>query len=314
MVRAKYMKVSLLFGLVVATLCFRWPYHATLISLAAFGVWHVFREYEFWFAEIRLLRKRKQFPPLIVAGAFAFGVAEIALLAPRLPNDGHSALSVVYIAALVWLVVLIIAQRKHYHALSLPLVVAALPLLLFTPTWFFFVIVHTHNLFPLVLLWKRRTHALHERLTWIGLYFVLPATLLLLGAQHWLAADALPEAVETALFRRTVPRAWPYAGTFLMALFAYWQILHYALWLVVLPRERGPWRFSNFPKEILFFLGLALNHRVVTLLLVGAISVTALLFVLYPVPTLHIYLAVAASHTFIELPFWFRRDILLGTA
>jgi hypothetical protein len=70
-----------------------------LISLTLFGVWHVFREYEFWFADMRILRKRKQFPPLIVAGAFAFSVAEIALLAPRLPNDGHSALSLVYIAA-----------------------------------------------------------------------------------------------------------------------------------------------------------------------------------------------------------------------
>ncbi|HNA79121.1 MAG TPA: hypothetical protein PKY99_06700 [Turneriella sp.] len=272
------------------------------------------REYEFWFAEVRILRRRKQYPPLIVAGAFAFGVAEIALLAPRLPTDGYSALTLLYLFAIAWLAVLVAAQPNRHYLLSLPLLFAAMPLLLLAPAWFFFTVVHTHNLFPLVTLWKRKDHPWGERVVWLLLYFALPALLLLVGAQSWLSAEPLPEAVEAALFRRTVPHAWPFAGTLLMALFAYWQILHYALWLLVLPRAQAPSKFSRFPQEILFFLGVTLDHRIVEFFLVGAIAVTAVFFLLFPVPTLHIYLAVSASHTFIELPFWFRRGNVLGNA
>lgn len=263
---------------------------------------------------MRLLRRRKQYPPLIVAGAFAFGVAEIALLAPQLPTDGYSPLSVLYLVAIAWLAVLVAAQPNRYYLLSLPVLFAALPLLLLAPVWFFFIIVHTHNLFPLVLLWKRKNRPLRERVVWALLYIALPALMVFAGALNWLSSEPLPEAVESALFRRTVPHAWPFAGTLLMALFAYWQILHYALWLLILPRAQALWQFNRFPKEILFFLGVTLDHRIVAFLLVGAIAVTAILFLVFPVPTLHIYLAVAASHTFIELPFWFRRGNLLGSA
>jgi len=181
-----------------------------------------------------------------------------------------------------------LARGRGRPVLAVPLAVALLASLQW-PAYFVLVLLHLHNLVPVVFLWEWtrspavRTAAL-VAVVGVPLAIVSGAfDALILGAQPggglgpgWTAAAAA-----------VTPPGWsPTALTRFFVAFAYLQTVHYVVWCWVLPRHAGP----------------PVQGGRLPMLIAGGTAVVGALFLLDYTTGRVVYSSLASYHAYLEFP------------
>lgn len=204
--------------------------------------------------------------------------------------------------------------QTRRHAINSTLVAAitlgSAALSLWHPLAAAFVLVHGHNLTPWFFLYRRFGKQVIWHFLWAGLLIPAAGCVLFVWLRLTPSELGFAEALEVQLFNHTIPHfSLLDPPLLLLSVFAYQQLLHYVLWLVVLPRRefsdllRRPGAFLN---ELLVFVGLRPKqrpflHAVVWL----AVLASAILFATLPQQWRPLYFALVMFHVLAELPLLF---------
>lgn len=201
------------------------------------------------------------------------------------------------------------ALRRSPAVLAVAVAVLALAAAASTafPAYHFVVLTHLHNLVPLLFLWEwsadlRRGRGAF-RAVQIGWVVVVPGLLLAGAFDGWLASGAAdlgafgshhPEQLAAAY----TPPAWLESAMALrfLAVFAFLQTMHYAVWVWFLPRY-APAATAGFERRLPALRG----SRVWALGLAGGLAL-AVVFASDYGSGKTLYSALASYHAYIEFP------------
>lgn len=192
-----------------------------------------------------------------------------------------------------------------------PGALVAVALVWLAPLTWSVALVYLH---PLLALWLLDRELARSRPAWRPAYRVgvclLPLALFVLYVLH---RDAPPLADGDLLARRIADHAGAVAfdqvpERFLVAAHAFLELLHYAVWVALMPLvalRSPPWRLDGSP---LAWRGARWRRALATALILGALAVVALWvgFLVDYATTRAVYFTLAILHVLAEIPFLLR--------
>jgi hypothetical protein len=301
-------KISLLStcaSIFVLPLCFFFPYHCAFLSLVFFGIAHIFAELNFWTQDSAHGEYPTSFISLVLITASAFSlVALIPILIELFGIPKPDIYANLLLSALaIWFLFFACRYVKRNGILIFVLFFLLGVFIFFAwkrPSLNFFFLVHAHNFLP----WLVLLRIIRKKLILVyAAIFSLLLPVIFFGMltilKYRLSDLALSSALEQEIFKQIVSSEFDsIQATTLLGYFAYQQILHYYLWILIIPiysKQRPLFRFHKLmsfssPKSLLSF---------------GAIVTGILLFAIFPVEFRNIYFALGFFHVVMEYPLIF---------
>lgn len=144
----------------ILPVCLFYPYHSAFFSLALFGVWHLFSEWNFWNDSEKILENRQKFSPLIISGVVVLTLWSLAgNFLGEFSFRKDSFYHPVYLTFLaVWVFVSSIKNSRKSARVFFILLISVISFSGFawahTP-FAYFLLVHLHNVFPWIFLYRK---------------------------------------------------------------------------------------------------------------------------------------------------------------
>lgn len=299
---------------VALAVALRLPAAVTVLGLVCFGILHNVLEIRYVAGRFdRVLSG----PLLRLLAVLITGIVVCRLLPPG-PWPRTAEILLVYG---ILLTACVFALRRSPAALAASFAVLALAASASTafPSYHFVVLTHLHNLVPLLFLWEwsaglRRGRALF-RAVQAGWVLVVPALVLAGVFDHWLAAGpadlgAFGTHATGRLSAAYTPPLWLDSAMALrfLAVFAFLQTMHYAVWVWFLPRY-APGATAGFERRLPALRG----RRTWALGALGGLAL-AIVFASDHASGRTLYSALASYHAYVEFPVLLALLLGIGTA
>lgn len=298
--RLKYYSIAF----VIAPFCFFFPYHAAFGSLAFFGVWHIFAEVHVWNGIEPFEKDSRQYFKWVTLSALGLSLLSLipllldAVGEPPLRYFSNFFLTVFGIWFLCFGLLHIIASRSNLKVFLISSVLVLFIVLAWVvPSLDYFFLVHVHNILPWLVIYHL-TNKKRIFLPAVTICLIIPTFifLLILSNQGHVSSLSLSTELEQEIFRQVVHSKFGLvSGTTLLGYFAYQQIMHYFLWIFLIPNLLG----KGFQMRIPSNLNLNSKEKFFLPIL---ILFTIVMFFLFPVNFRRLYFAFGFFHIAIEFP------------
>lgn len=288
------------------------PLWSTALALMAFGVLHNALELRYVGGRFPALL---QGPYLVLLAGLVTGIVVTRLVGSIGGSSWSMRTEIILSYALLAAAVLVGCRarvRARWPVVALAVLGLAVVASLRWPDHHVVVITHLHNLIPLAFLWElSRPMARAARATFrtaqVGWVFVVPAVILS-GAFDGMIRRGASDVPGVGGIGRvapftSLPDAWDTTmGRRFLAVFAFLQLMHFVVWVVVIPRYT-PNATATFEQRVP-----GLRGRRFWAVTLAACAAFAVLFLADYAEGRTAYAALASYHAYLELP------ILIGVA
>lgn len=272
-----------------------------------FGFLHIYMEINVWRGYHHSFQKINRFPYWILLTAFCFSIVSMLYLAMDLSGKQIGKMYPYFFLGAfgIWILFCIIFQYglEASKLVYITILIGActyLFILASRPSLLYFFLVHFHNFIPWIMLYGIQKN---KRVIAIALLFsvVLPVISFIFYASLGLSISeiALPERLEVEIFRQILSQELEWiTGTTFLGYFAYQQILHYILWIFILPLMVK----RKFEIPALSYSKKKEGNRLEILLVSFGIVFALILFCIYPIDFRRTYFAFGFFHIAMEYP------------
>ncbi len=293
--------------LCLAPLCFFFPYHAAFGSLALFGAGHILSEVVVWWKIDLNVKDSGRLLRWVFYSAMGLSILSVfPLILDAFGQPPLSFYSPMFLTVFtVWVFVfgtyhLVKAKAKIALSFLWIWVAVFIFLIWMRPSLNYFFLVHVHNLLPWIVVYQLTRNKL-VIIPSILVSFLIPFCIfyLIFCFEGSVSNLALSAELEQEIFRQVVHSEFPWvSGTTLLGYFAYQQIIHYFLWIYLIPKVA----INKTNSQSSTLNGITSNLKPYHLILPVSLIIVFVLFLLYPVSFRRLYFALGFFHIAIEFP------------